>query len=167
MRKYIVTLLLLIFAVVCADAQINRNIMGVTIGKSTRQQVKTIITKKKYTIVENYDDIIIVKSYSGILFGGAKWGIIRFEFYKGKLYNLSFINKKDELCLSCLITKLDKKYSQFKTTKDVEGYWGDVCYYKDSRTMISIGTTYKGVSMLRYTDRFLLKLKNQAETDEL
>lgn len=118
MKKYLSLIVLLIFASMHINAQINTNMLGLELGKSTVKDVKTILKKKgyKYKYFYNYcnDNVYCAIEVSNrIKHEGIKWLEVTFLFNKKtkKLCEIKYLQDERSLKNNMDIFSL---YEQFK-----------------------------------------------------
>lgn len=167
-------MVLLITSVFCC-AQINRVFWGVTLGKSTKQQVKNTLVKKGYKVKTEPDGSICV-NVNNVNFGGAYWTYISFSFVSDKLYQVWFQNNEIQSPVRIdntyakLKSSLDKKYSAFiNNVHSIEGT-EKVSDYADTKTYVSLrlGSYHnQRYISLSYEDLGSYDVKIKKESDEL
>ena len=174
MKKYCLIMLILISSTICC-AQINRVFWGMTLGQSTKQQVKNVLVRKGYTVEIEPDGSLCV-NVNNVNFGGAYWTYVSFSFVNDKLYQVWFQNNekqspgKIENTYDKIKTSLNKKYSAYiyraQLTEGIE----KVSAYTDTKTYVSL--MLKSYHNMRYIslsyedlNSYDSKIKN--ENDEL
>lgn len=168
MRKKI-TLLLIFFTAMALNAQINTNIFGVVLGKSSPQDVKIALNQRGYKYQEtNTYHFIGIHPIEGANFSGVKWEEVFFYFHSNKLYQIIFVKhpngySSQEVTFSLLKDKLRKKY---KSLFDAEN--NEAVLYRDKKNdiMLSIDDN-TNIIRLCYTNSYLYRLKKQSEIDDL
>lgn len=85
MRK-IIFVLLIAFSL-NLNAQIQRSFYGFSLGKTTKKEVVSYFKSRKMKIWNNDTNRLSVRSLN---FGGYKWPVVYFNFYKNKLYLIYF-----------------------------------------------------------------------------
>lgn len=121
MKKIIVSLLFLLIPLVCFG-QIKRNIDGVILGKSTKQEIVSYLKSRKipYSMgkVGIYNTVICNTPRA---FAGISWSSTYYILYNNVVFKISYSNSdydmlKEEIDLSFenLSMALQHKYSQFK-----------------------------------------------------
>lgn len=172
MRKLFLTLL---FVPILCFAQINKTIWGVTLGKSTKQQVKTMLVNKGYTVRVEPDGSLYV-DVNNISFGGAYWTYIAFSFVDGKLYQVWFQNNekqspvKIEEAFKKTKNFLNEKYIHYSVEARPSDTIEEVSDFADGKTYVSLMINryhYQRYISLSYADLQLDNLKNKRSTDEL
>ncbi len=150
-----------IFSSLILTAQIQRRILGQTIGVSTKNEVFESLQDKKayYHNVNGYEAVCI----DNTRFGGYCWGIVCFLFYYDKLSHVLFTSPEgDSIKIwSDLKETLSTKYKEY-IVEDEE----DNQTYIDRYTILS--THYRnGRAALCYGDKELVKARGDDENDEL
>ncbi len=148
------------------QGQIQRTFMGQTLGVSTKSEVlKSLEYKGAFEQIISGEQTVCIKD---IRFGGHLWGMITFNFYNGKLMNVSLIDFNENASMPNymdkwdeIIRKLDSKYNLYKATDNEK-----LKSYKDNITTIMLSKELGTIS-LSYIDDELMRLFIQAETDEL
>lgn len=167
MKKFLTITLLLITAL-SINAQINTNIFGVVLGKSSPEEVKKVLTQKGYRYQETTTyHFIGIHPIEGVNFSGEKWEEVFFYFYSNKLYEIIFAKHPNgytsqDISFSMLKEKLRKKYRSFF---DIEN--NEAVLYQDKKNRIMLSIDGNKIIRLGYTNSYLYKLKEQAESDEL
>ena len=176
--RHILSLALMLVTALTINAQINTHIWGLTIGKSTKQQVKNVLLQKgyRYEKVNNKTNVqaYCISPKDGIYFGGSNWEYVFFNFYKNILYCIGFQNEKYNSAVDIYSTfdllknRLNQKYSSYITNSDY--YEID---YNDGETWIWLSiydddSSYdnKFIS-LEYTNYKIFKIIYNEENDEL
>lgn len=174
MKKFLLLFTLILASLSCS-AQINRNFFGLTLGQSTKQQVRSLFEKKgwKLEIGENGD--YEVNFDRKIQFGGESWDYICFSFASGKLYSIflyadEFSDKRSAMqAYSRLKAKLDQKYSTLQTKSyEKDGY--TFSHYWDANTNVSLTeapTSYGHTVSILYYDIPLSDQKDNKALEEL
>ncbi len=170
--KKILTITLLLITVLSINAQITRDILGLTLGKSSQQQVVKIMKDKGY-YVEYIDDGIAVATDNGFIFGGITWQGLSIGFYKNILYMICLVKSNDTSSrlsdvystFELLKAKLNNKYLSYKNIDDEYHVT-----YNDPMTHISLSINESPNDMflvLTYTDVNIFVTKLFEENDEL
>lgn len=173
MKKIVFVILILLVSLSCS-AQINRTFLGVTLGVSTKQQVKTIMTQKGYTVTTDPDG-----SYSiiadNISFGGGMWTYVSFKFVNGYLSEIWFQNNERQSAVNLKVffdklkMSLDKKYAAYYFDLPMDNV-SKCAHYDDGKTAILLAVRnyhYLEYISIGYEDNALSKKKLQKEEDEL
>lgn len=167
-----------VFVLICllSNAQINRTIWGCTLGKSTKQQVKTQIINRGYKISEETIDMIQV-SDDNAKFGGINWTLVQLSFVDGLLYRISFIDLQSYSETMSNYEQIGlamyEKYGEFyilPTLKDKSTL--KQSEYIDSNTFVQLNVSHDDGDnyyflYLVYADINLNDKKLQNEKDEL
>ena len=174
MRKIFLALLLSLTSLFCS-AQITRNIWGLELGKSTKQQVLNVLKLKGFNpTTDDATSTISVKS-DNFKYGGGFWTYASFEFYNGRLYEVWFQNNEYEIPIAIfeqfnlIRDRLDKKYSQYRHTETEENSENQRDYF-DGKTRFWLNRRYYnsvGYISITYSDDKLLNQKLESEKDEL
>ena len=167
-------MLLLITSASCC-AQINRVFWGVTLGQSTKQQVKNVLVRKGYTVKTEPDGSLCV-NVNNVNFGGAYWTYVSFGFVDNKLYQVWFQNNEEQSPVKIddtydkLKTNLDKKYGTFIFHVQPPEGIEKVSDYADTKTFVSLRLrSYHNLRYisLSYEDLDSYNIKTKKENDEL
>lgn len=145
MRKFIIIFFLFIIPLY-SFGQIKRNIDGIILGKSTKQEVVNYLKNRKlpysFKKVGVYNAILCNVPRS---FGGVSWHSTIYIFYNNLVFQVSYSNtdyhllkKEIDLCFVNLSMALQRKYSQYKITSSDR----DNIEYKDSHTSIKLNRGY-------------------------
>lgn len=163
--KKILSITLVLITALTINAQINTNIWGLIVGKSTKQQVKKLLSQKGFTkIYEVGNEYMSIEPRNGISFGGVTWDNLGFFFYKNILCQIVFEynqNSKSEV-YSLMKIKLEGKYSIYKVSETSQKI-----YFEDNNSNILLTTEFDHILRLFYTNDQLFNLKEQEENDEL
>ena len=98
MKRIISVLFVLCFSISCF-AQISRTFWGLTLGTSTKQQVKNVLVQKGYKITTEPDGSYSVNP-DNVSFGGGYWTYVSFGFVNGKLSTVWFQNNERQCPLA-------------------------------------------------------------------
>ena len=169
MKKVLAISLALIIGL-SLSAQIQNNLLGFTLGVSTKYEV---YNKYKDEVKFTVDEIGTI-SVGDIVFAGYKWDYTSFSFYDNKLESIHFFNTEPftpeqimQLMWERLRTSLLNKYSDYLQTDST----ADFTYFLDGK--IDLVLSYSGLSSneksisLNYYDHSLRLIRMQAEEDEL
>lgn len=173
-KKLLITLL---FLHLCnlAYSQITNTIWGLTLGKSTKQQVQLVLMQKGYKFTKGTGDSYNVKTAESFTFGSGSWNYANFEFVEDRLYKVHFQNNEVEspinvkLMYDKLKLQLDHKYSSYSEKFDSKPGLNGALYF-DGNTFLTIAFQwfenhyYVSIS---YEDRLLFRRKDQLESDEM
>lgn len=168
MRKTLILFFLLF--VLSAQSQIQRSILGYTLGKTTKTElIKSLKLKgKQISKTKADDDAIIVKHMK---FGGIMWPDIFFVFYNNRLCAVNFIETGESLSQenidlhwSNIKNNLRHKYSFYFINENKEEL-----EYNDNKTKIWSSCLYRGgykcLSLL-YCDNYLINLKRNKDIED-
>ena len=173
--KRVISLTLMLVAALTIYAQINTNIWGLTVGKSTKQQVKNVLRNKGYSVEVLYDGTIAIAPKSGVYFGGQLWERTYFAFYKNTLSQVAFQTDNESSfnnvysVFYVLSNKLKEKYGRYYKFSEEDKYF----YFDDGNNTVSISIYNSDVSSsiiyvsLSYYNNILDSKRTQSETDEL
>lgn len=171
--KKILLLAMAMLLAVAAHAQIQNQIWGLTLGKSTRQDVRNVLEEKGLTIHELDGGLGASPDEGLITFGSCTWSTAVFGFYQGQLKFVAFSRywgESDDATNTYyqLKDKLDAKYSSYYISL-LEGVEDAV--YADGVVKIDLHTKFndlydKGVT-LGYSDVRLTGLASDEEGDDL
>ena len=157
--KKIISITLVLITALTLNAQINTNIWGLIVGKSTKQQVKNVIRQKGFTkIYEEGYDYISIEPRNGISFGGVTWDNLGLFFHKNTLCQIVFDynqNSKSEV-YSLMKIKLEGKYSIYKLSETSQKI-----YFEDNNSNILLTMEFDHILRLFYTNNRLFNLKEQ------
>lgn len=144
--KKIVIIFLLFITSLCSYGQIKRNIDGITLGKSTKQEIVNYLKKRK--IPYSFEKVGV---YNAILcnttrnFGGVSWSSTIYILYDNLVFKVSYSSSdydmlKEEMDLSfgSLSMALQRKYSQYKIASSDR----DNIDYQDSHIKITLSRGY-------------------------
>lgn len=173
--RWTLIIILFQFVQISCYSQISRTIWGMTLGKSSKQQVRTRLKNKGYIVQKEPNGSLSVK-VDNINFGGAVWTYVSFSFVNGFLSQVWFQNNEIESPIRVDDTyekiemSLDKKYQKYRLNVPAydDGY--TMSHYSDSKTNITLvlgtyhNTRYVSLS---YEDDYLKEKQNQRENDEL
>ncbi len=173
MMKKVFLLLVLTLASVHAYSQITRTIRGATLGKSTMQEVKTMLVQKGYKVEEvlefdDYESLWINADH--IPFGGAFWTEVAFYFDNDALEGVTFNNvgTTANSIYEKIKKSLDSKYRQYIVDKPDGTGWSR---YSDGETRVGLklDRSQPGGNkvILYYEDLYQTESTDQNEMDEL
>ena len=173
--KKVLLLIVLSFSSIYCFAQINRVFWGVTLGRSTKQQVRNALVQKGYTVKTEPDGSLCV-NVNNVNFGGAYWTYVSFSFVDDKLYQVWFQNNEEQSPIKIddtydkLKTNLDKKYGTFVFQVQPTEGTEKVSNYTDTKTLVSLMLrSYHHIRYisLSYEDLNSYDSKIKNENDEL
>ena len=172
MMKKIFLLLFFTLASVHSFSQITRTIWGATLGKSTIQEVKTLVEQKGFewevVLDDDYDSLWINADH--IPFGGAFWTEVVFYFDNDVLESVTFNNvgTTGNSIYEKIRKSLDNKYRQYFVDKPDGTGWSR---YSDGKTRVGLklDRSQPGGNkvMLYYEDLDQPEKTNQDGMDEL
>lgn len=173
MMKKIFLLLFFTLASVHSFSQITRTIWGATLGKSTLQEVKTIVEQKGFEWevdleFDDYESLWINADH--IPFGGAFWTEVAFYFDNDALESVVFNNvgTTANSIYEKIKKSLDSKYRQFFVDKPDDTGWSR---YSDGKTRIGLKLDRSQPSgnkvILYYEDLYQTESTDQNGMDEL
>ena len=175
MSQYILLFILMLASLRCT-VQIDSSICGLSIGSSTKQQVKSVINQKGFSIETEPDGAYCIKYPKGVKSGGEWWTYISFTFVNGLLCEVWFQNNEVESISDIsanynrIKRSLDEKYSKYKSyggKRDDGSVYSD---YWDETTTLSVSLhTYNGVKFISlvYQNDKLNSLRKENEKNEL
>lgn len=156
MKRTILTLIT-IMCCLLADAQITNKIRGLTLDKSTLQQVMNVINAKHLTTYEKKSECITCFPKEQFQFGGEKWDMAFFNFYKGKLCSIHFLIMRStnaKASFERLKSFLNDKYSDYVRDKNLHSIIKKYVDYDDGKTTVSVTLASEEIDYvgLRYFD---------------
>ena len=156
-------------------AQITRNIWGLELGKSTKQQIINVLKQKGFNpTIDDVTNTISVKA-GNFNFGGGLWTYASFMLYEGRLYEVWFQNNEYELPVAIFVQfnkikeALDKKYGQYRYTSTENDSENERAYFDGNTRFHLSRRIYNNVGYISitYSDDYLLNKKLNGEQDEL
>ena len=177
MKTRITILASMFFLCVFANAQIKRNIDGVELGKTTKSEVKSLLTQKGH-YYEMKEDGNAIQSREEYSFGGVIWSGVYYSFYKDVLERVTYskMGKNGEKALrekyKELRSNLYKKYVK-RTPKDNSNDYSPETRIKDKSTLIKLSiqrhVSRPGIKylLLTYIDLKLESKKKKQNIDDL
>lgn len=123
---------------------INKHIWGITLGKSTKQDVLNYLDSMNLMHLE-LENESVTQVLEGFEFAGVFWDGVYCYFNNNKIYKIRFWHKTDSFD-SNLMDMLTTKYTLSKQFK------GTHISIKDSCTLIELNYPYERVVRLEYTD---------------
>ena len=175
--KKVIILLVLIFTTLSVGAQIKRNFDGIILGKTTKKEVKSYLSKKSHYCEEKEDGNAIL-SENETSFGGVLWDGTYYRFYKDTLYRITYnkIVESKEKELRAKYKELReafyKKYVK-RTPKDNSNDYSPETKIKDKSTFIKLSimkhSRRPGIKYLKlsYVDTNLENKVKKQNVDEL
>lgn len=149
--------------------------MGVTLGKSTKQQVKNMLVQKGYKINTEPDGSYAIET-NNLPFGGGYWTYVNFEFVNGRLVGVWFQNNERDSPVNIdnsyekLRNTLYDKYSQYYLNLPSDEPNIKYIDFSDGSTFVTLSIRtydFKRFISLGYEDEKLKSLKLKNEFNEL
>lgn len=165
MKKIIILLLLLIGAF-SSYAQIQRQILGYTLGVSTRSVVVKGLENKGFDLeiisdAANKGPVFyLVKG--GVSFGGYIWDDVRIGFVNGKFASIMCTTYLTEAQSLKLKNVLQSKYNRYKTANSNPS--SGVYDYNDKRTSAFLYIPSSGNTVLSYGDERLMNAETNSSS---
>lgn len=165
MKKIIILLLLLIGAF-SSYAQIQRQILGYTLGVSTRSVVVKGLENKGFDLeiisdAANKGPVFyLVKG--GVSFGGYIWDDVRIGFVNGKFASIMCTTYLTEAQSLKLKNVLQSKYNKYKTANSNPS--SGVYDYNDKRTSAFLYIPSSGNTVLSYGDERLMNAETNSSS---
>ena len=168
--RTIAIIILLLSAAFTANAQIQRQILGYTLGVSTRSVVVKDLENKGFDLeivsdAANKGPVFyLVKG--GVSFGGYIWDDVRIGFVNGKFASIMCTTYLTEVQSSKLKNALQSKYNRYKTanTNPPSGVYD----YNDKKTSAFLYIPSSGNTVLSYGDERLMNTEtNSSSTNDL
>lgn len=131
---------------------INKHIWGITLGKSTKQDILNYLDSMNLMHLE-LENKSITQVLDGFEFAGVFWDGAYCYFSNNKIYKIRFWHKTDSFN-SNLMNMLATKYT---LSKQFDGSRSHISI-KDTCTLIELNYLYERVVRLEYTD---IKAKNK------
>ena len=175
--KKVIILLVLIFATLSVGAQIKRNFDGIILGKTTKKEVKSYLSKKSHYCEEKEDGNAIL-SENVISFGGVLWDGTYYCFYKDTLYRVTYtkiVNSKEKELRAKYKELREAFYKKYvkRTPKDNSNDYSPETKIKDKSTFIKLSimkhSRRPGIKYLKlsYVDTNLKNKVKKQNVDEL
>lgn len=168
MKKFIL-IILIVFSALSVNAQIKRQILGYTLGVSSRSTVVQGLRNKGFDL-ETYEAFnqgpIFYQVKGGVSFGGVVWDDVRIGFINGKFASIMCETYLTEAQFSKINKALRLKYKRYSTnhTKPDEKVYD----YNDKKTSVLLFIQYNGKATLIYSDEKLYnKNTNSSSIDDL
>lgn len=161
--------IILVFAfILCSligSAQIQRTILGQTIGVSTKKEVyNSLIDRGAFFVNIKGEEKLLVKD---VRFGGFSWEIMSFNFYNNILYQVTVMDlDKDKGIISQeekwnrISQKLESKYHNVISNKEE-----NKISYSDGSTLVMM-TKFMGTVSMLYGDTRIIEAKDIKEQNE-
>lgn len=176
MRRQVL-LLLFLFVSIIGNAQIRRNVDGVVLGVSTKQDVIRHLRSRNmpYELIE---DGSVIRSFKDNNFAGVSWFIIFYRFYNNKVYRITYTkhangydvpNSLIDTEFSLLQRNLLSKYQRYNT-RNAPPLYQYTTSFNDGKTGLQVGKGYyEGTYLLSliYVDIYLEGKSAQHGYDDL
>lgn len=171
----ILAILIMTVSLMTANAQISRTFWGVTLGKSTRNEVRTMLVQKGYKIHTMPDESYAING-DNVYFGGASWTFISFSFVNGYLSQVWFQNNdiQSPIDVDKVYDKLEKnlsdKYTKYHLDIPSNEEGTKWCNFSDDKTLVVIAISQDKIRKyisLWYQDENLAQTKERLEYNEL
>lgn len=170
MKRTLFTLVLLLCTLM-ASAQIQRKILGFTLGITSKTIVYNYLKSNRIKFSTNEEGEYVA---SKIKFAGQIWDSVFFTFYNGKLYNLDFCINEDSTpiqTMDLIYENLDKSLShKYANYYNFNESTNENKVYSDNVTNITFTYGYllgsKSLSIM-YTYLPLFNRKLSSDADEL
>lgn len=147
---------------------INKHIWGITLGKSTKQDVWNYLHSKNMWYSE-LEDGSITQVQEEFEFAGIYWDYVNIHFTNNKVYKISFVSR-------ILFNSVDKSFNKLKDML-ADKYTISKNFssnrnfsIKDSSTLIELETSIRGrysELVFKYTDLKEKERKLQQDTDSI
>ncbi len=131
MRKFLFFGLFIIWSL-CASSQIQRRFLNFTLGQTSKAEVTNYFTIKGYRVRLLDENTVAVND---VRFGGQTWGVTHLQFYKNKLYGVSFMSSEHDyskenldMMWEILDKSLERKYSRYylkNFSKELDKWFDD------------------------------------------
>ena len=171
--------LILVLSSLNCFSQINRTIWGLTLGSSTKMEVRSKLIQKDFNVYIDNDGSVFSAGQS-IFFGGVEWAMVSFNFVDGILSEIIFSdpgvdssgqrnNEKYDILKRNLNSKYMNNYNKEKSVYMHDNQTHSpfiVDYYTDKRSSIDL-TIHGSMLMIRYIDNYLNKKVQMKGVDEL
>lgn len=147
---------------------INKHIWGITLGKSTKQDVWNYLHSKNMWYSE-FEDGSITQVQEEFEFAGIYWDYVNIHFTNDKVYKISFVSR-------ILFNSVDKSFNKLKDmladkyTISKNFSSNHNFSIKDSSTLIELETYRRGrysELVFKYTDLKEKERKLQQDTDSI
>ena len=170
--KKIIAVFIFLFVCLFSSAQINRTILGCTIGESTLSQVKQTLKSQgiKLKYEKNADAYIYISDNKFVSFGGVNWNGVGFYFKNDRLYQVQFqylIGGENHLRERDFTRALENKYARYKQEVETPAGAHYTKFYRDNTKMVVAFTCYPGYCILQYFDDKVFDRIANENSDEL
>lgn len=165
--KKTVLLFLLSFIYLNASAQLQRQILGQELGKTTKSEaLSSLESKGAYLYTYKGEESLYLDN---IRFGGVYWKMVMMTFSNGILSSVMFADSPDSYYndeerdnkWQKISTRFTEKYSNFFKEEKL-----DEIRFEDGKTFVSV-SNQKGVVCIMYFDAKLLLEEKRKEDEEL
>ncbi len=174
MSKRLLLVFMLVISMMTTNAQINRTIMGLTLGENTFTEVKSIMSKKGLTFDKKLQEgrymAVANKAFD---YAGQSWNIVTVDIFQGKLMSVylsyGLHPDSDGIKYKSIKGKLDEKYYPYIVPSGDMGTH-DAQTYCDGLTITRIYTLDSEAGLhvyLMYSDFELAQKKRNSEKDDL
>jgi hypothetical protein len=148
--KFISITFLALSLTITTKAQIQTNILGCTLGVTSKSTVEQRFKQKGYNLhVSKEKNLMQGATFydisDGVFFGGILWDDARLRFISGKFASIKFHKYTSEETYNKLLSTLKRKYSRYMKETD---------YFQDRNTEISVWF-FDGELHLSYGNRKL------------
>ena len=170
MKRFILLPIMVFILNLSIFAQIQKDILGFQLGKSTRNEVVNHFKETGNNILES-DDIVSIESLD---FYGESWPLVSFNFYEDKICSVQFVNvdvitPKDKLdkIWNNLNNLLSEKYTAYYgksiSTKELK-------LFNDGDILINlIYEVYQGAQgllLVFYDNKLMQEKSNKTDTNK-
>ena len=152
-------------------AQIQRNILGCKLGVSSVKFVEDEL-KRRGLFGYRIKEYVVYGQYGQVEFGGVVWDLVSFNFRDGLLKYVNFTKQtytSSDYLYKNLMSALEKKYSQYKSSMDDDAESHCVVYEdKNARIFLCFSgsiNTGNGHLLLKYVDKTYKRTKNKGYDD--
>ncbi|MCM1320291.1 MAG: hypothetical protein NC217_07930 [Muribaculaceae bacterium] len=166
--KKLLILFIVMFGVLSATAQIKSQILGCTLGVTTKATTINVLKQKGYDVkpferaaLQNADFYIIK---GGVSFANVIWDEVKIRFVNGKFASIAFNTCLDDSQFDTIKDSLISKYKRYKTTNSDPSR--RQYYFSDRKTDISFFPTYSCYAMLAYGNINLMNSNTNTSTTE-
>lgn len=158
--KRIISIVLLLVCVLAASAQIQRNILGFTLGETTKTQVYDYLKENQYNITDNpIKDGCMINTK--VEFLGYTWAKVFISFFDDKFYSVSFYDD-DEYALPAM---LKERFTKLSRTLNLKYFYyfqddqEDSKYYSDDKVYLVLHRDIDSLTGKRYILLSFMDLK--------
>lgn len=168
--KNIIAVFIFIICSLSCTAQIQRNILGYTLGVTNRTTMVKSLESKGFDL-EIINDAankgpVFYKVKGGVSFGGYIWDEVRIGFVNGKFASImcnTYLTNEQSVKL---YNALNSKYSKYST--DNTNPSSNVFDYNDKKTSAFLWIRPSGITTLSYGDEKLMNADtNTSSTNDL